>query len=137
MFMAPALRAFEVEYAGLFKITDVQLVDGTPVLPLSKGKYADIRVLDKETFDFLKTCANGCKQSAQESGVAISSIRRAQTRENMWISEVEVDKKWLLVCLVFRNERKLSVVFPPNIVVLKKAWRAQVEEILARAIEAN
>lgn len=121
LFLSPALRAFEVQYGSLFKVIDVQLENGQPVLPLSNGKYADVRVLDKETFDFLKTCTKFCKQSAENTQTVLSDIRPAKTRENMWIAEVEVADKWLLVCLIFRNKKDVSVVFPKNIIVLKKS----------------
>ena len=133
--ISPALRAFEVQYATLFKITDVQKVDGLPVMPLSNGKYADVRVLDKETFDFLKTCNTVCKQPALEAGKVLPNIRPAKTRENMWIAELEIDGKWLLVSLIFRKGKDLSVKFPPSVVILNKKWQKQVEEQLLAALE--
>ena len=135
--MLPALRAFEVEYGSLFKITDVVLSDGLPVLPLSNGKYADVRVLDKETFDFLKTCPARCKQPAVNTGTVVSAIRPAKTRENMWIAELEVDGKWLLVVLAFGKGDDVSVVFPPSVTVLNEKWRKQAAKQVLDAVKGN
>ncbi|MBR4592565.1 MAG: hypothetical protein IKO35_05095, partial [Elusimicrobiaceae bacterium] len=48
------LRAFDLQYGSLFQVSGITLQNGSPVLPLTRGKYVNVRVLDKDTFDFLK-----------------------------------------------------------------------------------
>ena len=114
--------AFDVQYGSLFKVKGIKLKNGLPVLPLSRNKYANVRVLDKETFEWLKGCALFCKQTEAPGKIRVLSVRAAKTRPGMWISEVAVDQKWLFSFLVFQREKQVDVVDPEGVEILDKAW---------------
>ena len=98
------LRAFDLQYGALFSVTGIELKNNRPVLPLTRGKYANVRVLDKETFALLKSCAPSCQQKDVDGNTEIKSFRAAKTRTDMWIADVAVDERWLLTFLVFKNK---------------------------------
>lgn len=119
--------AFDVQYGSLFKVKGIKLKNGLPVLPLSRNKYANVRVLDKETFEWLKGCTLFCKQTEAAPGeISIISIRAAKTRPGMWISEVAIDQKWLFSFLVFQHEKQVDVIDPEGVEVLDKAWTGRI-----------
>ena len=119
---ACGLCAFDLQYGSLFSVAGITIKDGKPVLPLSREKYANVRVLDKETFDFLKNCTASCKQPGGEGEVQIVAFRAAKTRAGMWIADVSIDEKWLLTFLLFQTEEKVDVVFPQEVNILNKDW---------------
>ncbi|MCQ2410754.1 MAG: hypothetical protein MJ053_04570 [Elusimicrobiaceae bacterium] len=129
------LRAFDLQYGTLFKVSGITLSsDGLPVLPLARGKYANVRVLDKNTFEFLQTCAASCKQQEAAGQTEVISFRAAKTRPDMWIADVAVDNRWSLTFLVFKNKSGFSVVTPSDITVRDRMWLSHVEQLLqARA----
>ena len=131
------LRAFDVQYGSLFKITGIGLEKGRPVLPLSRGKYANVRVLDKSTFDLLKTCAPACKQESAAGEVRLQEVRAAKTRPGMWIADVAVDGKWLLTFLVFQQKDGFSFIVPQDVVVQDEAWLTRVKTQLQAHILAE
>ena len=56
LWASSGLCAFTLQYGSLFKVADITLSqEGKPVLPLARGKYANIRVLTKDTFEMLKS----------------------------------------------------------------------------------
>ena len=68
------LCAFDLQYGSLFNVKGITLKNGLPVLPTSRGKYANVRVLDKGTFELLRTCPADCKQPAADGQVQISHM---------------------------------------------------------------
>ena len=135
LFCAIGLRALDLQYGALFTVRGITLEKGRPVLPTTRGKYVNVRVLDKDTYRFLKTCTSVCVQNGAEGNVEISHIRAAKTRANMWIADVSVDKKWLLTFLVFKNEKGFSFVAPGTLEIADKDWLTRVQRMLQTRIE--
>lgn len=131
------LRALDVSYGSLFQIFNVSLRDGAVVLPLSRGKYANIRVLGRETLDFLTACPKTCVQDAAGGKVNVEEFRAAKTRGGMWIADVSFDGRWLVTFLVFQNENGYAVKPPEDFRFLDKNLRLRTEQILADAAEQN
>lgn len=129
------LRAFDVSYGSLFQISHISRRNGIVVLPLSRGKYANIRVLERETFDFLTACPEACVQDAAAGEVKVEDFRAAKTREGMWIADVSFDGRWLITFLVFQNKDDYSVKPPENFHFLDDGLRRRTETTLAAAAE--
>lgn len=137
LWASSGLCAFTLQYGSLFKVADITLSqEGKPVLPLARGKYANIRVLTKDTFEMLKKCPAFCRQTADKGEISIHGFRPAKTRPGMWIAEVAYDEKWLVTFLIFQNKEGFGVVAPEHFVFLDKTLRARTEQLLsARAQE--
>lgn len=127
---AGALRALEVQYGTLFTVSAITLENGRPVLPLTRGKYANVRVLGRETYRLLQHCAPVCRQEGSGERTEIFSFRAAKTRPDMWIADVSVDGQWLLTFLVFKNKDGFRVIAPKDITVSDQDWLARVEQML-------
>lgn len=131
------LCAFDLQYGSLFNVKGITLNNGLPVLPTSRGKYANVRVLDKGTFELLRTCGSGCKQLPAQGEVQISHIRPAKTRPDMWIADVSVDEKWLLTFLVFKKGGKVSFISPEGVEILDAPWLSRVHNVLQTYMQAG
>lgn len=131
------LCAFDLQYGSLFNVKGITLKNGLPVLPLSRGKYANVRVLDKETFELLRTCPAACKQPAADGQVQVNHIRPAKTRPDMWIADISVDGKWLLTFLVFKKGEKVSFISPDSVDVLDTVWLGRVHDVLQTRVLAG
>ena len=127
------LRAFDLQYGSLFTVRGITLVKGRPVLPLSRGKYANVRVLDKDTFALLKTCVSSCTQEGVGK-IQLRGLRAAKTRPDMWIADVAVDERWLLTFLVFKNKDGFSFIVPQDVRVLKARWLDDVKALIQTQI---
>ena len=124
------LRALDFQYGSLFNVKGITFKNDLPVLPLSHKQYADVRVLDKETFALLRNCKDSCNQSAADGVVRLGRIRPAQTRPGMWIAEVAVDEKWLLTFLVFKEGEAIRIVSPGGVEFLNALWLNRVHSLL-------
>lgn len=131
---AIGLHAFDLQYGDFFRVSGITLEGDLPVMPVTRGQYVNTRVLDKETLEFLKTCADVCKQDGA-GDVQLASLREALTRPGMWIAAVAVDQKWLLTFLVFENEQGIGVVVPEPITVLSNDWSLRVERLLEAGVQ--
>ncbi len=131
------LYAFEVTYGSLFQVRGITLKNGRPVLPLARKQYANVRVLDKETFELLKTCAGACTQPASHGETELAAIRPAKTRPDMWIADVAVDNKWQLTFLVFKNGEKFEFVSPEGVKIIDGRWLARVHRLLQARVQAG
>lgn len=127
------LRALDVSYGSLFQIFNVSRQAGKVVLPLARGKYANIRVLERETLDFLTVCPNTCVQDAALGQARVEDFRAAKTRGGMWIADVSFDGRWLITFLVFQNENGFAVKPPENFRFLDANLRRRTEEMLSDA----
>lgn len=127
-------NAFEVQYGSLFQVKEVKLKNGFPVLPLSRKKYANVRVLDKETFVFLSKCKDVCRQPARGGELKLSHVRAARTQPGMWIADVTVDDRWLITFLVFKKGGKMDVVPPEYIEVTDTDWLRRVQLLLQEKV---
>lgn len=129
------LRALDLQYGTLFTVRGITLEKGRPVMPTTRGKYVNVRVLDKDTYQLLKRCTSPCKQQEAEGKIEIVHLRAAKSRPGMWISEVAVDKKWLLTFLIFKNENKFSFIAPDVLAVSDTNWLARVQTALQERLE--
>ncbi len=129
------LCAFDLQYGSFFNVSQIALQNGRPVLPLARGKYANVRVLDKETFAFLKTCSADCRQEGVSAEPRVYEIRAALTRKGMWIADVAFGDKWLVTFLIFKNPDGYGIVTPDHFTFLDLRLKAQVEQLLARAAD--
>ena len=135
LFCAAGLRAFDLQYGSLFWVTGISLEEGNLVMPVTREKYANVRVLDKDTFEFLKTCQAVCEQKDAFGRVRVSQLRAAKTRPGMWIGDVVVDDKWQLTFLVFEKKGQFSVVPPAPVKVQDVIWLKQVEDLLKARVQ--
>lgn len=129
------LRALDVQYGTLFTVRGIAQERGRPVLPVTRGKYNNVRVLDKATYQFLKTCSPVCVQNDVKGEIEVVHLRAAKTRQNMWIGDVSVDQKWLLTFLIFKQENKFSFIAPSALDIADKRWLSQVQAALQTHIE--
>lgn len=130
------LCAFDLQYGSFFRIGQISLKDGRPVLPVN-GKYANVRVLDRDTFEILKACSGACVQPAQAAELSLRELRPAKTRENMWIGEVAFNGQWLVTFLVFKNKDGFAVKEPKQFVFLDDVLKRRVADLLTQAIEVS
>ena len=137
LFVAGELFAFTVEYGDLFKVSDIENKNGIPVLPLTRGKYDNIRVLDKETFEFLKACSQVCTQTSGQGLVEVRELRPAKTREGMWIVDVAIDEKWLITFLVFSRKNTYEIQQPKDFNFLDTDLKGKVEKLIIDSIQRS
>ena len=133
LFVSCGLCAFDLQYGSFFTVRNIVLKQGQPVLPLARGKYANVRVLDKDTFLFLKTCVGDCRQESVSAAPALFEIREALTRPGMWIADIYFDGKWLITFLIFQNKSGFDVKEPDDFVFLDKQLKKEVEKMLSSA----
>lgn len=133
MAVASGLCAFDLQYGSFFKIDSVSVQDGRPVLPLARKKYANLRVLDRETFELLKTCPAFCRQPAVSAAPEVSEIRAAKTRGGMWIADVSFGGQWLVTFLIFQNKDGYGVKAPEHFIFLDERLKREVAGLLSRA----
>lgn len=125
------LRALDVSYGSLFQISHISRQDEVVKLPLSRGKYANIRILNRETLEFLTTCPELCVQDAPLGEIKVEEFRAAQTRGGMWIADVSFGGRWLITFLIFENKHGYTVKPPEDFRFLDNNLRCQIEKILA------
>ena len=135
LFLAPALYALDVTVGSSFKILNIARVDGKIHLPIERDKYYNIRILNKETFDFVRTCAEPCRQAFTDVVVQVQEMRPAKTRENMWLATVSFKNAWAVTFLVFKRGEKYAVKFPEHFVFLDNALRARMQTAIVKAVE--
>ncbi|OUO56545.1 hypothetical protein [Candidatus Avelusimicrobium gallicola] len=136
LFVSGGLCAFDVQYGSFFAVHDVSVEDGRPVLPLARGKYANVRMLDEETFFFVKNCSGNCRQPAVSADARIVEMRAAQTRADMWIADVSFGGQWLITFLIFKNPTGYRVIEPEHFSFLNDSLQQRVRQMLfARAAQ--
>ena len=135
MFSSPVLWGFKVQVGSFFEIDKITYKKGRLVLPVTRRKYHNVRVLDKETFVWLSSCGEQtiCKQALAEASFQIEQIRPAQTRPDMWIADVSFGDKWLITFLLFKNGNDFSLQVPKVFKFLDVQLQTQVfKELVAR-----
>lgn len=133
LFFPCSLRAFDVSYGSLFQVANVSISAEKVTLPLSRGQYANIRILTREMLDFIKTCPEGCVQDAADGDIKVEEFRAAKTRGGMWIADVSFDGRWLVTFLVFQNKNGYAVKPPEDFRFLDKNLRSRIEKMLAES----
>ena len=128
MFLMPKLYGLTVEVGNFFRIEKIRFQKGKLILPLSKKQYADVRILGRETYDFLHTCQGlkSCKQPFQKANIEVENVRPAKTRPDVWIADVSFNNQWQLTFLVVANGEKRIFKAPSQVVFLDKALEQQI-----------
>ncbi len=128
------VSAIEVSYGSFFTVSGIVMQKERLVLPLDRGKYANVRILDKETFAWVSQCSDACTQQYQDAKIRVVSLRAAQARSGMWIAEVAVDNRWLLTFLIFQNPNGYSFIKPDSVKIHNTGWLKQVEAQLQEQV---
>ena len=133
--LALPVCALDVRYGSFFTIKDVNIRRGKVELPLARKKYANIRILDEETYRWVLACKPPrCVWQDAPGATQIQSVRAAQTRPGMWIAQVSVDARWALTFLVFENPNGFGFVVPEGIAVNNAVWQGQATQQIAAEI---
>ncbi len=127
------LCALDLQYGSFFKVRHITLQQGRPVLPLARGKYANLRILDRETFRFVQACPAVCRQPAASADPQVTEIRAALTRPGMWIAEVSFGGQWQITFLIFKNQNGYAVKEPDDFIFLDGNLKQQVRQLLVSA----
>lgn len=128
LFSSPVLWGFKVQVGSFFEIDKITYKKGRLVLPVTRRKYHNVSVLDKETFAWLSSCGEQaiCKQALTEVPFQIEQIRPAQTRPDMWIADVSFGGKWLITFLLFKNGNDFTWQMPKVFKFLDAQLQTQV-----------
>lgn len=128
--------AWEVVYGPFFIIRGITRERQRIVLPLSRKKYANVRVLDEKTYRWLQACqTERCHQPQAQGQTEVVSVRAAQTRQGMWIAEVAIDQRWLITLLVFQNPTGYGIVSPEVMEITQADWYRQVQQQVNLAVD--
>lgn len=117
------------------KITGIERAKGKLTLPVERKQYANIRILDKDTYRFVTSCQTPCVQEVQTVTVSVSEVRSAKERPSMWIATVAFNQAWQGTFLVFRQGETYRVKPPANLLFLQQALKKQTEETIIAAVE--
>ena len=106
-------------------------------MPVTRRKYHNIRVLDRETFLWLETCQNKevCRQEISSLPFALEMLRTVSTREGMWIADVSFGEKWLVTFLLFKQGSDYSLKIPDAFKFLDIHYAQQIEKMIVQAVE--
>lgn len=130
--------AFTFSYGNLFEVKDVKNEGGALVLPLSRGKYKNVKVLSKDVYDFLLQCKKDCRYAAPGGRFASGDYRKAFTNERMMIADVDFNGEIILTFIVFKNKNGFSVKTPAEAVFkdkkLEKRVRAYLENLAEKTL---
>lgn len=132
---APALHALDVSYGNFFKITGITRAEGQLSMPLERKQYYNIRIGSKDTYRFVSSCKEPCRQSATAVELSVHEVRPAQTWPDMWIVSAGLNRDWLFTFLVFRRGEVYSVKAPAGLRFLDKTLKKQVEETVISAVK--
>lgn len=136
LWAAPAC-AFTFSYGGFFDVKDVQNENGVLTLPLSRGKYKDVKVLDKNLYDFLHVCRGPCRYEVQEIKFQSTDYRIAFTNEDLLIADIDFNDEIALTFLVGKKETGFWIKTPDEVVFRDETLRWRVEEHLVRLAEQS
>lgn len=132
---ACAAYAFTFSYGEIFDVQDVQNKNGILLMPLTNGKYKNVKVLSKDVYRFLSDCRLDCHYLAVGNEFASTDYRQAFTREGMLIADVDFNQEIAVTFLVFKNKDGFSVKAPETVVFKDKKILKQVEQYLKNLAE--
>ncbi len=137
LLFAPTLRAWDVTVDRSFTISGLARAEEKLVLPAERKQYHNIRILDKETYDFVSACQTPCVQTVADVTPTVIDIRPAQTRRNMWIAQVAFGRAWLITFLVFQKGNDFEVKPPEHFVFNNDALAAQTRQLIVQTVKEN
>lgn len=128
---AAAAHAFSFSYGPYFTVTSIRRTqkDGV-VLPVARKKYRNIRLLSAKAYHVLDACGENCSQEVSYMHFNIGDWRKASTREDMLIADVEFNDQWAVTFLVFKNKSGFSVKTPEDFTFQDKALQTRVTDAL-------
>lgn len=109
--------AFKVQYGNFFTIERVRVKQDVLVLPLTRGKYEDIRIINKDTFEFVKNCApltekEICKQDVDEFTLRVGEIIPLRDERGKRLVSVIVNEAWLIEVVAELQAQHYKFKFP-------------------------
>lgn len=135
LLVSPALFALEITVGSSFKISGLTRTVQGVTLPIERQKYANIRVLDQATYQWLGSCKEPCVQNVASFMPVVSQLRPARTQERMWIAQVDFLPSWRMSCLVFKKGNVFSVKFPAHVQFLNSVLEANTREVIIQAVQ--
>lgn len=132
---APALHALEVQVGSSFIISGATRSAGHVELPLQRGQYANVRILSKETYDFVRTCTVPCRQTLPVVVPAVSRVRPAASRPGMWIADVSFSAAWQVTFLVFQKGDGFTLKSPEHFQFLDSGLETRTRQALVQAVQ--
>ena len=133
--LTPTLYALDVSYGSFLKITGIERAEGKIVLPTERKKYHNVRILGKDTYQFVKSCTAPCVQSVQTVEIVVTDVRPAKERSDMWIATVAFNQAWQVTFLVFRNGETYQIKIPVNLFFLQRTFKKRTEEVITAAVK--
>ncbi len=138
LFWAAGAGAATLVYGNLLEVRGIAWQDGRLQMPLSRKKYADVRLLDRSLYQFLVSCQEEkCSFSPVGKEYNIFSLRAAKTRENMWIAQVDVNGQLLITFLIFKRADAFSIKPPDEVLFKDKGFLEAIEHSLKNQIKAH
>ena len=103
----------------------------------SERTYQNIRILDKSTYGVVSSCQDPCVQPFVEVTPMVAHIRRASTRERMWIVQVDFNRAWLITFLVFQKGNDFSIKDPEHFKFINQALAVQTHKVILQALRQD
>ncbi len=128
------LHAFDVTVTGSFKIDGITRTGEKIIFPLERNQYANIRILDSQTYRALRTCAEPCVLAAGNLTPEVAHVRPARTREGLWIAEVNFLPSWRLTFLVVKKGNNWNVKFPAHVKFINAALEKRTRELILQVV---
>jgi len=118
--------AFEVQYGNFFTIARVRVKQDTLVLPLTRGKYQDVRILDKATFNYVKNCAGlseqeVCLQNIENISWRVGDILPVPAPVGKYIVSVIFNEAWLVQAVAEQIGAEFRITFPSAFAFIRPA----------------
>ena len=135
LLLGSAAHAFTFSYGSLFDVKDVKNENGVLLMPLSSGKYKNVKVLDKDIYDFLLQCTKDCRYAVQDAQFVSVDYRKALTNERMLIADVDFNGQLALTFLVFKNKNGFRVKTPDEAVFKDRKLEQRVKAYITRLAE--
>ena len=105
------------------------------MLPLERNRYANLRILNRETYRFISSCLEPCVQPLVDVSPTVVGLRPTKTRPGMWISQVSFGKAWLITFLVFQKEKNFIIKSPQHFKFLDNALATQTQKMILQALQ--
>lgn len=104
--------ALNLTYGQAFTVEKITRQNAAVQLPLSRGKYANVKLLTRSVYEFLTTCKTPCRLERDTVTFTVQDFRAAKTHSGMWIAEVEINGEIALTFLVFKQGGQFSIKPP-------------------------
>lgn len=127
--------AFICIYGDYLEVNNIENKKGVLMMPTTNGQYKNIKVLSKEAYQFLQNCEDVCRYAVTDVVVKSVNYRKAFTRSNLLIADVDLNDDLALTFLVFKNKDGFLVKAPQEVVFKDKKLQKQIEVYLIKLAE--